>query len=90
MHQSTGKRNNITLYLLIFFILSTISNKTINNQKFQTSKINTINVVGLSDSKNIQLINTLNNLFNENIFFITNINMYARTFIYRLDNHWKF
>jgi len=70
MHQSTGKRNNITLYLLIFFILSTISNKTINNQKFQTSKINTINVVGLSDSKNIQLINTLNNLFNENIFFI--------------------
>ena len=70
MHQSIGKRNKVTVYLIIFFILSTINNKTINTKRFQTSKIDTINVVGLSDNKNIQLINTLNNLFNENIFFI--------------------
>ena len=33
MHQSTGKKNKIIIYLLFLFILSTTSTKFINDQK---------------------------------------------------------
>ena len=40
MHQSTGKKNKIIIYLLFLFILSTTSAKFINDQK----KLSSINL----------------------------------------------
>ena len=55
---------------MLLFVLSTISNKTINSQKNNSAGINKIDVVGLSKNKNLQIISELNKLLNENIFFI--------------------
>ena len=70
MHQSIGKKNKIIIYLLFLFILSTVSVKTLNSQKSYSSKINKIDIVGLSNSNNIDLANKLSYLFYKNIFFL--------------------
>jgi len=43
MHQSTGKKNKILIYLLFLFILSTTSAKFINDQKKLSLSISKIN-----------------------------------------------
>jgi len=70
MHQSIDKKNKIIIYLLLLLILSTTSGKFIENQNNRTSKINKINIEGLSNNDNTKIYNQLNNLFSRNILFI--------------------
>ena len=71
MHQLIGKKNKIIIYLLFLFILSTTSVKFLNDQKKLSSSINKINITGLSERKNSEILNNLNNLLYKSIFFIS-------------------
>ncbi len=62
MHQLTGKKNKILIYLLFLFILSTTSAKLINDQNKLSLSISKINIAGLSERKNLEILNNLNNL----------------------------
>jgi len=70
MHQSTSKKNKILIYLLFLFILSTTSAKLINDQNKLSSSISKINITGLSEGKNLEILNNLNNLLYKSIFVI--------------------
>ena len=52
MHQSIGKKNKIIVYLLFLLILSTTNRKLLENQNSDNSKINHINIEGLSSADN--------------------------------------
>jgi len=71
MHQSKGKKNKIIIYLLFLFVLSTTSAKLINNQNKLSSSISKINITGLSERKNLEISNNLNNFLYESIFVIS-------------------
>jgi len=70
MRQLIGKKNTIIIYLLFLFILSTTSAKFINDQKKLTSSITKINITGLSERKNLEILDNLNNLLYKSIFVI--------------------
>jgi len=70
MHQLIDKKNRIIIYLFLLLILSTTIVKFEENQNNHSSKINKINIEGLSDSYNSKIYNDLNNLFYENIFLV--------------------
>ena len=70
MLQSIDRKNKIIIYLLFLFILSTTSAKLINNQNKLSSLISKINITGLSEIKNLEILNNLNNLFYKSIFVI--------------------
>ena len=70
MHQSTSKKNKILIYLLFLFILSTTSAKLINDQNKLSSSISKINITGLSERKNLEILSNLNNLLYKSIFVI--------------------
>ena len=70
MHQLIDKKNRIIIYLLFLLILSTTSGKFVKKQNNHSSKINQINIVGLSDTDNSKITNELNNLLHENILLI--------------------
>ena len=70
MRQSTGKKNKIIIYLLFLFILRTTSEKFINDQKKLSLSISKINITGLSERKNSEILNNLNNLLYKSIFVI--------------------
>jgi cell division protein FtsQ len=71
MHQSTDKKNKIIIYLLFLFILSTTSTKFINDQNTLSSSVSKINITGLSERKNLEISNNLNNILYESIFVIS-------------------
>jgi cell division protein FtsQ len=71
MHQSKGKKNKIIIYLLLLFILSTTSAKFINDQNTLSSSVSKINTAGLSERKNLEISNNLNNFLYESIFVIS-------------------
>jgi len=71
MHQSTDKKNKIIIYLLFLFILSTTSAKFINDQNTLSSSVSKINITGLSERKNLEILNNLNNFLYESIFVIS-------------------
>ena len=71
MHQSKGKKNKIIIYLLFLFILSTTSAKLINDQNTLSSSVSKINTTGLSERKNLEISNNLNNFLFESIFVIS-------------------
>ena len=71
MHQSKGKKNKIIIYLLFLFILSTTSAKFINDQNIISSSVSKINTTGLSERKNLEISNNLNNFLYESIFVIS-------------------
>ena len=71
MHQSTDKKNKIIIYLLFLFILSTTSAKFINDQNTLSSLVSKINTTGLSERKNLEISNNLNNFLYESIFVIS-------------------
>ena len=66
MHQKRSKK--IILYFFLLIIIGTLNNKNID--KIDLMKINTINVTGLSENKNNELIYNLNFLKIGNIFFL--------------------
>ena len=71
MHQSTDKKNKIIIYLLFLFILSTTNAKFINDQKTPSSSVSKINITGLSERKNLEILNNLNNILYKSIFVIS-------------------
>ena len=71
MHQSIGKKNKIIIYLLFLFILSTTSAKFINDQNTISSSVSKINITGLSEKKNLEILSNLNNFLYESIFVIS-------------------
>ncbi|MDA7783803.1 cell division protein FtsQ/DivIB [Candidatus Pelagibacter sp.] len=71
MHQSKDKKNKIIIYLLFLFILSTTSAKFINDQNTLSSSVSKINTTGLSERKNLEISNNLNNFLYESIFVIS-------------------
>jgi cell division protein FtsQ len=68
MHQLIDKKNRIIIYLIFFIILSTTNNKTTEKHKTYSNKINKINVTGLSNENNLQLVKKLDNFLHTNIF----------------------
>jgi len=70
MHQLIDKKNKIIIYILLLFVLSTTNGKFIENQNSYPSKINQINVKGLSDNDNSKIYNELDDLFYKNILFV--------------------
>ena len=71
MHQSKGKKKKIIIYLLFLFILSTTSAKFINDQNTISSSVSKINTTGLSERKNLEISNNLNNFLYKNILVIS-------------------
>ena len=71
MLQSKGKKNKIIIYLLFLFILSTTSAKFINDQKKLSLSISKIDITGLSEKKNLEILSNLNNFLYESIFVIS-------------------
>ena len=53
-----NKSKKILLYFFLFLIIGTLNNKNLNNPNL--SKISKINVEGLSEVKNTEVINSLN------------------------------
>ena len=70
MHQLIDKKNKIIIYLSFLFILSTTSGKFIENPNTYSTKINQINIEGLSNNDNSKIYNELDNLFYKNILFV--------------------
>ena len=71
MHQLIDKKNKIVLYLLLLAILSTTSGKFTQNQNNFSSKINQINIEGLSNINNIKIFKELDNLIYINILLVS-------------------
>ena len=70
MHQLIDKKNKIIIYLLFLFILSTTSGKHLENKIGYSSKINQINIIGLSNEDNSKILKELRNLLYKNILFV--------------------
>ena len=70
MHQSIDKKNKIIIYLLFLFILSTINPKLIKDQNKLSSLVSKINITGLSERKNLEILNNLNTFLYKSIFVI--------------------
>ena len=71
MHQLTDKKNKIIIYILLLFILSTTSVKIVKNQNDYSSKINLINIEGLSSVNEKKIYKELKYLIYKNILFIS-------------------
>ena len=70
MHQLIDKKNKVILYILLLLVLSTTSGKFTQNQNSYSSKINQINIKGLSDNDNSKIYNKLDDLFYKSILFL--------------------
>ena len=70
MRQSIDKKNKIVIYLIFLFILSTTRSKLPEKNKNYSLKIDRIDVVGLSSTRNIEIQNELSGIFDSNIFFL--------------------
>ena len=76
MHQLIDKKNKISLYLILFFLLSTISNKNI---QLKSNNFNTnikIEVYGLSNNTNLKIKEKLEALSFRSIFLIDRKSVY--------------
>ena len=62
------KSKKILIYFFLFILISSIGNIKLNN--FQFEKIKSINISGLNDTENLNLINKIRKLNIENIFFL--------------------
>jgi len=70
MLQQTDNKNKLSLYFLILIMLTTVSNKNFIDKKNSILKIKNIHVSGLSTEDNLLVLNDLNSLLSQNIFFI--------------------
>ena len=66
MHQQKGKR--IFVYLFLFLIVGSINNNSLN--KIQFEKIKNIKIYGLNERENLNLLENIESLNLENIFFL--------------------
>lgn len=62
------KSRKILLYLFLFLIIGTLNNKNLNN--IDLTKISKINVIGLDEKNNLELIKNLNFIRIDNLFFL--------------------
>jgi len=69
MHQLTGKKYKITIYLLLLFILTTTSVKYSQNER-QLSSVIKVDVQGLSNEENLLISNKIKSGLYKNIFNI--------------------
>ncbi len=69
MHQLIDKKYKIIIYVIFLFILSTTSGKYIENKNYfsENNKIK-VDVEGLSNSKNSEISDELDNILSNNIF----------------------
>ena len=67
------KSKKITLYLFLFLIIGTLNNKNLNNIKLP--KVNQIIVSGLNVKNNLELMNNLNYLKFDSLFFLNEIKL---------------
>ena len=65
------KNKKILLYFFLFLFIGTLNNKNFNNIKFPIIK--EINIIGLDESENLQLLDNLNFLKISNLFFLNNL-----------------
>ena len=71
MHQLIDKKKKIIIYLLFLLILSTTNGKFVVTKNSYSSKINQINIEGLSSADNAKIVSELNNLIYKNILLIS-------------------
>lgn len=69
MLQSKSKK--ILVYIFLFFIIGTLNNKDLN--KIKSKKTNQINVSGLSEEKNFEVLESLNVYKFYNLFFLNKL-----------------
>ena len=89
MHQLIDKKNKILLYLILFFLLSTISNKKL---QIQSNNFNTnieVEVHGLSNSANLKIKKKLEALSYKNIFLIDRESVYKVMSKYNLIENYN-
>ena len=70
MHLPIGKKNKIYIYLIIFFLFTTISNLQISNSNLFKFSFKDIKVSGLSEKNNLSIVQELKKIQVKNIFFI--------------------
>ncbi len=66
MHQQKGKK--ILIYLFLFLIVGSINNTVLTKIKFE--KITSIQISGLNQNQNINILNSIKELNLKNIFFL--------------------
>ena len=64
------RKVKLFFYLILFFLLSTQITKNQNIKKHSTTKVNFIEVIGMSYENNLKVSESLNSLLFQNIFFI--------------------
>ena len=70
MHLPIDKKNKIYIYLVIFFLFTTISNLQISNSNLFKFSPKDIKVSGLSEKNNLSIVQELKKIQVKNIFFI--------------------
>ena len=75
MHLPIDKKNKIYLYLVIFFLFTTISNLQISNSNLFKFSPKDIKVSGLSEKNNLSIVQELKKIQVKNIFFIQKDNL---------------
>ena len=70
MHLPIGKKNKIYIYLIIFFLFTTITNLQISNSNLFKFSFKDIKVSGLSEKNNFSILQELKKIQLKNIFFI--------------------
>tara|TARA_B100001029_G_scaffold79567_1_gene65229 strand:+ start:2124 stop:2810 length:687 start_codon:yes stop_codon:yes gene_type:complete len=70
MHLQIGKKNKIYIYLIIFFLFTTITNLQISNSNLFKFSFKDIKVSGLSEKNNFSILQELKKIQLKNIFFI--------------------
>ena len=71
MHQLIDKKNKIIIYLLFLLILSTTNGEFIKSNNNYSSKVNQINIEGLSKKDSQKILNELNKIFYKNILLVS-------------------
>jgi len=70
MHRSIDRKLRLFFYLILFLLLSTQIAKNKNIKSNINNKLNSIEVIGLSEENNLKVYEGLKFLLTENIFFI--------------------
>ena len=70
MHRSIDRKLRLFFYLILFLLLSTQISKNKNIKSNINNKLNSIEVIGLSEENNLKVYEGLKFLLTESIFFI--------------------